>query len=328
MQTSLITETFDGAFNENVRVQGNVIQDVKLLGKVSKNGRIYSEQALKDAARLYDGVAVYFDHPTESEDRDRGGNRSVRDLAGKVRRPRLVGEEVRGDLQLLELGDNRTSPAAFFRAVAEQMPDAVGMSHSASGVLRPGDGDMDVVESLDAVLSHDLVTNPATTSGLFESITKKPEEGDTMEFKDLTLEGLRQNRPDLVEQVTKSVAESAEIAEVRAEAKRLREENDELKAKDALRAHRAMVTEKLAAAKLPEQLVTDQFREDLESSKDEAEVDRRIAERQAIAKDLTATGPRSIERSLGEDHRTDDVTPLTEDESRAFAPGGSSSLFN
>ena len=54
-----------------------------LLGRISKNGRTYSDQALKDAVRLYDGVRFYLDHPTAAELRARDGSRSVLDLAGR-----------------------------------------------------------------------------------------------------------------------------------------------------------------------------------------------------------------------------------------------------
>ncbi len=45
----------------------SVIQNVTLLGKVSKNGRRYSSKAMDDAVRLYDGVGFYLDHPTAAE---------------------------------------------------------------------------------------------------------------------------------------------------------------------------------------------------------------------------------------------------------------------
>ena len=83
-------------------VEGDIIHNVALLGPTSLNNRIYTEQAMKDAAKLYNGAPVYIDHPTESEMEDRQGVRSVMDLAGRVLRSRIAGEQVRGDIQVLD----------------------------------------------------------------------------------------------------------------------------------------------------------------------------------------------------------------------------------
>lgn len=317
MTTKLIKESWDGAFDERVSVSGNVVQNVKLLGKESKNGRIYSERALQDAARLYEGAAIYFDHAKED------GNRSIRDLAGQVRRPRWSGTEVRGDLQLIDLGEGRVSPLALFKAIAEQMPSAAGMSHSASGVLVPGakDGDLEVVESLDAVHSVDLVTNPATTAGLFESLQNHATEA-RMEIKDLTLDELKRQRPDLLEAHQEGLTESAQAKAIREERDALKIELDTLKARESLREHKDMVAGLIADAKLPDQLVTDLFREQLDAAKDKDAVAALIADRAAIAEKMAVSGPRSVERDL------DTSETLTESDLAEFAPGGSHSIFN
>ena len=166
-------ESLDGAttFSEaHVDRSSNVIQNMTLLGRVSKNGRRYSERAMQDAVRLYDGVAVYFDHPTDRELRDRGGSRSVLDLAGRIRNPRLVGDRVRGDLEVLRVEPGRS----LIFALAEQMPSQAGSSHRATGRVRR-EGGQDVVEGIDKVFAVELVTDPATTSGLFESVQKERE---------------------------------------------------------------------------------------------------------------------------------------------------------
>ncbi len=50
---------------------------------------------------------------------------------------------------------------------------ALGFSHDARGPSKFRNGRV-VVESIDQVLSVDLVANPATTSGLFEDRTPEP----------------------------------------------------------------------------------------------------------------------------------------------------------
>lgn len=284
-------ESFDNAFSEST-VSGNLIQNVKLLGRVSRNNRTYSEQAISDAARLYENVGVYFDHPTDRELRDRKGVRSVHDLAGKVRNPRVVGSEVRGDIQVLDFGES--SPAKFLKALAEQMPDAVGFSHRASGMLVKGDNG-DVVESLDHVFAHELVTDPATTAGLFESIINDvPEdEDDTMKFGDITLEQLHKERPDLVEAVEKNISEASDVEALRKENKDLRTKLDEAQVAERERAHGEMVATKLAEAKLPERAVTKTFRKLLDEAETAEAVDALIADRKAIVG--KSGGPRSAE---------------------------------
>lgn len=321
-----IVETFEGAFAEGVTVTGTLVSNVKLLGSVSRNNRVYSEQALEDAARLYPGALVYLNH----DDFD-PTNRQVQELAGTVRNPRRVGQEIRGDLQLIDFGEGVVSPATLVKALAEQMPNAVGMSHAAEGELKPVDGDgPDIVESLSAVHSIDIVTNPATTAGFFEQIREShddPQGADDMKITELTLEQLRTSRPDLVEKIETSLAESGKLKELQDENAALKTENDALKAKDALREHKALVATKLEKAELPEALVTDQFRESLDNAKDEAAVDALIADRKAIAEHVKPGGPRSHETRLEFDRGGDDK-PLAESELAGYAPGGSKSLFS
>ena len=83
-------------------VTGDLIHNVALLGAASLNNRTYTTKAMQDAASLYDGAPVYVNHPTESEMRDRGGVRDVLDLAGRILNPRVVGNQVRGDIQVME----------------------------------------------------------------------------------------------------------------------------------------------------------------------------------------------------------------------------------
>ena len=293
-----IHEQFDTtAFTES-RVDGNVIFNVKLLSEKSRNGRTYSERALKEAATLYKGVAVYFDHPTPREMRERKGVRSVRDLIGEVRNPRKIGKEVRGDIAVLDFGES--SPAKFLTAVAEQMPNAVGFSHRARGQITRGD-DGDVVESLDRVYAHELVTDPATTSGLFESLqdTDDNDEVDEMKLSELTLEQLMRERPELVKQIAESQDAEAEAATLREQNKELQAKLDAADAEKAERAHKEMVSEKLAEAKLPKRLVTDHFRTQLEEAEDVAAVDALIADRKSLLGAIKG-GVKSTERNVFE----------------------------
>ncbi|MEE8551463.1 MAG: hypothetical protein V3T08_09460 [Gemmatimonadota bacterium] len=158
-----------GVALREAHVEGDVIQNVALLGSVSLNNRTYTEQAMKDAARLYNGAPVFIDHPTETEMQEREGVRSVMDLAGQVLNARLVGGQVRGDIQIM----NREPTKGLFLAIAEQMPGIAGMSHRARGVVEVADDGKETVTSIDRVFAVELVADPATTAGLFESVARK-----------------------------------------------------------------------------------------------------------------------------------------------------------
>ena len=315
MDTEVLHESFEGSPFTESHISGNIINNVKLLGKVSRNNRTYSEQAMKDAVTLYEHVAVYFDHPTKSELRDRSGTRSVRDLAGKVLNPRRGPGEIRGDVQMIDIPENGSvNPKVFLTALVEQMPDMAGFSHRAQGKVKRGENG-DVVESLSHVDALELVTEPATSNGLFESLerTHDPQESE-MEMKDLTLEGLTKDRPDLVKAIETTIQESAEITALKAENVTLKDEKELREKADALEAHKVLAAKVLKEAKLPDQVVTDSFKEQLEGAKDEAAMKVLIEDRQLMAKNLKPKGPRSTERdpasileATGDQEITDDI---------------------
>ena len=168
MDRTEFRETFpQGHPFKEAHVTGDVIHNVALLGATSLNDRTYTTKAMQDAAELYSGAPVYVNHPTDSEMRERGGVRSVLDLAGRVLNARLVGTQVRGDIQVLE----REPTQSLFLGIAQQMPEVAGMSHRARGTVEVDEHGHETVTSLDRVFAVELVAEPATVAGLFESIT-------------------------------------------------------------------------------------------------------------------------------------------------------------
>jgi len=313
-------EDFEGLGEARVERGERLIKNVTLCGKNSKNGRIYSEQALNDAVRLYEHAPFYFDHPTEAQLRERKGARSVLDLAGEILNPRRVGDQVKGDLHILER--EPTSSLAF--ALAEQMPHRAGMSHRGRGTVRPGaPGKADVVESLAEVFAVELVTDPATTTGLFESITQ----GDDMDFKALTVAALKKERPDLIEALIKADhPEAADAMALRRQVKALQEQLDDRDATQAERDRAALIAKKLAEAKLPDVLVTEQFRAQLKEAPSDAAVSALIAERKMIAGKVKfgRNAPRSTERDLDERRpvaEPDGTRPVDEEKIGEYAKG-------
>lgn len=55
-----------------------IIRGVKMIGRESKNCRTYTEDALRKAVGMYEGVKVHLDHL----DRQSGGDRSVSSPVG------------------------------------------------------------------------------------------------------------------------------------------------------------------------------------------------------------------------------------------------------
>lgn len=149
------------AASPKVDPESGMLLGCLLCGLTSRNGRDYTE-ALETAAPLYDGVKVYAGHPRrDAMDEDR----QLRDWVGIVQAARFVpGRGIVGDVRLRKAGP-------LFAEIIEAAQDFstdVGFSHVADGDTRL-DGDREIVEEIREVFSVDLVTNPATTRGMYES---------------------------------------------------------------------------------------------------------------------------------------------------------------
>jgi hypothetical protein len=132
------------------------IDGVLICGLQSRNGRDYPTSVLSRDFARYEGAAVNCDHADESTvGRRLGWFSDVK--PGADGRPR-------GRLNLLK---SHPMSAAVFEA-AERNPSLFGMSHVAVCGTRRING-RETVESINKVLSIDLVADPATTKSLYES---------------------------------------------------------------------------------------------------------------------------------------------------------------
>ena len=145
--------------------KNGVIRNVKVLGTISQNGREYSEDAKRDAARILEGIHVNIDHNRENPNAERGFTDTVGTLNGLYIRPDGVYAK--------ELRIKKSHPLAnlVFES-AEQFPKSFGLSINAEGEVNKRGGRW-IVDSLVNPQSVDIVSRPATTKGLFESV--KPE---------------------------------------------------------------------------------------------------------------------------------------------------------
>lgn len=177
-----------------------IIHGVKIIGVESKNGRRYRGPVLKAAVDKYEGAKVNVSHPK-----------------GKITTPREYADRL-GVLRNVEYraddgnyGDLHVNPK---HAVAEQLfwdaehnPSAVGLSHAAFVRFRK-DAGVEIAESIERVVSVDLVGDPATTAGLFEEIDPiETDPAPTIE----TVEALTDAYPDLVAAVTEAATQAVRV---------------------------------------------------------------------------------------------------------------------
>jgi hypothetical protein len=185
----------------------------------------------------------------------------VQDFIGEHKNIRIVGERMISDLHLVDKPAVREN----ILPVAEAQPHQIGNSIVARGRIVRRDG-QDVVEELLAVRSADLVAEPATTDNLFaEGVlnpTPKVEEESHMELKDLTLEQLRADRPDLLETFQGSLADSRKLADLEASNTDLQQQIKEANAKlaanelrDAQRAKADLIARLVHESTLPASVV-------------------------------------------------------------------------
>ena len=191
--------------------EAGVIRGVKILGFASRNGRTYPPESLARARDLYEGAKVNVNHPQAHA----AAPRDYRDRIGVVRNVLFDAEHgLFGDLHF----NPRHALAGQLEWDAGHAPENVGLSHNVLARTVRRD-DRVIVEAITRVLSVDLVADPAATQGLYEELD--PRAALVERLRTLTVEQLREARPDLVEAL---VAEHRDAAtRHRAEAAALRE---------------------------------------------------------------------------------------------------------
>lgn len=140
--------------------EAGVIYRVKILGRESKNGRVYMRTAMADAARLYNNIAVNIDHPDRATPH---ADRSVRDRFGVLRNVTVEADSVFGDLHF----NRQHQMAGYVTEAAERFPNTLGLSHNCEGRGRWCDGTY-YIDNIISVESVDLVADAASVTGLFE----------------------------------------------------------------------------------------------------------------------------------------------------------------
>lgn len=237
----------------SIDMENRTLRNVCLLGSKSKNGYEYKNSAIQEAASRYPGRVVYIDHsPTPSK-------RSLRDKAGRIMAsPRFENGRLFGDIK----ASKNSSGDLLLAEAQEQLdnPDAkdVGMSHVVEGRMSKTGK---LVESIDKVISVDLVFNPATmTQGLRESENdnleqlkpilsgKKPVIERLKAIYEATGEEYKEDEhvlPEVPVLTLESVADLRELAKEKPAIKALLEQHDKLQKEK-------WASEVIAECKLPE----------------------------------------------------------------------------
>lgn len=295
------------------RRQG-VLRGVKVLGLRSRNGRTYLPEALASAATLYEGAKVNVNHP-------KANPTAARDYQDRIGNLRNV--SVRADEGLF--ADFHFNPK---HALAEQLlwdaehaPENVGFSHNVLARTGHRDGQT-VVEAITKVQSVDLVADPATTQGLFESVDDDGQRPlpkvATAALADAAVESLGELRSEpknalTGEQVGLVEQMRGELAQAEAELERLR-------AAQAQTERQVLIHRLLDAAGLPgpgssqaknASVVTERFLETLVHAPNEQTVRELIRDRAALVESLArggaGEGPRSRDQSTLVDARPSDA---------------------
>lgn len=157
--TLIEEEIFGGA--PQIDTEAGIIRGVKVLGRSSKNGREYSDNALAQAAKLYEGCPVNLSH---NRDQAQEAERAFHEGIGWLKGPVIREDGVYADLHYIKAH----SQAAVLVESAQRNPKRFGLSQNAQGGMKRV-GNKNIVESIDRLFSVDIVQRPATTAGLFES---------------------------------------------------------------------------------------------------------------------------------------------------------------
>lgn len=299
--------------------QQGVIRGVKLLGLESRNRRTYSPDALAQAVGLYEGAKVNVNHP-------KGHPLAARDYQDRIGVIRNV--VVRPGAGLF--GDFHFNPK---HALAEQLlwdaehaPENVGFSHNVlARTARQGENT--VVEAIVKVQGVDLVADPATSRGLFESQAAAEEAAPAAAaarewLAALTLDELAAQRPDLVEAALQPLGARLDAAQ---------EELASLRASAALAERRELARRLLGEYQLPDPeeadadgrgVVGPEFLETLLAAPDETALRRLLEQRAQLVRSAgrwAQRGPRAEPRPLSREQRLVDVRLAPVLDAAAFA---------
>lgn len=220
---------------------GAVVKNCKVNANRSKNKVFYSDPVLEAATPLYEGAQVYFDHEDLGAAMFGWGPRSTLRLAGQIRNLKFAPNGHRCDFYILPSVAGTAENYGLAADIAFA-PGIMGFSHVVycETADKLDDEGYEHVTKITSVESVDLVTKPATTRGMFESVrpeTPKAEnkENTVMDPKDKLIETLTADNERLKGEI-KTATTSGDKARAEGEGHKagldaLKSENKDLKEK-------------------------------------------------------------------------------------------------
>ena len=225
-------------------------------GTTRDGKRYYPKQVLEAAAKagVFDGAKMYLNHSDHASDARRG-HRDLRDWGATIKTGTV--EVVEGNVRAVCHAHLQEAKAILDDPIAKA---SVGLSHDSyvkMGKKRIDGKDVQVVESIESCNSVDFVPTGNANGRVLEAAHNK--EQTDMELSELTVEQLREARPDLIELLTPKpqtvvaqVAEPVKVAEagpdVAAEFAKRDAEISQLRESLMVRDTQAIVAELVTAA--------------------------------------------------------------------------------
>lgn len=191
-----------------------IVHDVKILGRFSEHGYRYTDTAMKRAIPLYEGKPINIDHPKE---RSIGTERRYADRFGRIANVYFREGDNPGLYGKVHYNKGHAL-ASQFEWDVENSPNNLGLSHMARGSTAVRSGKV-LVESITLVKSVDLVADPATNTGLFESkgvrmkVRKKSRVKNKYARRRQLLESLREKIEDVGDDELSDLFEAAAPSE-------------------------------------------------------------------------------------------------------------------
>jgi len=251
----------------------NSLKRVAIMSNIAKDMnnniiRRFTDEAMNDAVRVFQGCIARIDHNYEAGSDGRGVSTGF----GVFQNTRLESDKVYGDLQLWDCEDARK-----VASIAQRTPTAVGFSIHTAGILSENnEKDEDDIQVICGLLprdtdgnlaSIDLVDDPASTVSLFESKQKSVanKENEVMDWSKVTIDALRANRHDIYQSILEAgiKSKSKEIAKLEQERDKAVKKADEVSVKLSAIEQKRSMEELLSEAELPDFAVTDAFKEQL-----------------------------------------------------------------
>lgn len=282
-------------WSQESTIDGTVIKNVLLCGNESKNGYPIPPSAFGDEGKtkqLYENKLVYINHVREP-DESKVMNRKLEDLGGYIKNVRLVNGKPRGDIQT----EGCPKGEITLKLASSRVPN-VGMSHVGLYSFNENKELGHYVESVERILSVDVVSNPATTKSFYEQTQEDEEKKQMSDELRAELKTVREERNNFQAESTQFKNEAEQLKQEKADLQKeldgLKQENQELKNKvdefetaKALHDRKVKIESELSEAKLDlkdETEVSKTFLESLQNEKDENKRKEMIADRVALVK--------------------------------------------